>query len=325
MTPQELQDQVIKYLTDAHSIERQALAQMKAAPGMAGDPEIAAAFERHRTETEEHGRLVGECLYRLGASPSKLKDAAGTVTGVGFGLFAKLQPDTPGKLVAHAFSYEHMELAAYDLLARVADRARDRETASLARRIGEQEGAMARRLEGMYDRALEASLRELSPDDLGDQLDKYLEDAHAIEAQAVQLLSKARELAGDDELAAAYEEHLGQSRGHEQLIDTRLQARGARPSRLKDTALRLGALNWGMFFAAQPDTPAKLAAFSYAFEHLEIASYELLRRLARDAGDEQTAAAAEAILGDERAAVDRIHRAFGSALDASLHDSAATH
>lgn len=318
MTPNDLQSQLIRYLTDAHSIERQALVQMKSAPGMAGDPEIAAAFERHRTETEDHERLVDERLKALGASPSTIKDAAGTVTGIGFGLFAKLQPDTPGKLVAHAFSYEHMELAAYDLLARVAERAGDLETARVARRIEEQERAMAEQLGGMFDRAVEASLRELSPDDLGEQLRKYLEDAHAIESQAIQLLSKGPQLAGPGELAAAYEEHLGQSEEHRQLIENRLQSRGARPARLKDAALRMGALNWGLFFGAQPDTPAKLAAFSYAFEHLEIAAYELLRRMASRAGDPETEAVASTILGDERTAADKIHAAFDHALDASL-------
>jgi ferritin-like metal-binding protein YciE len=318
MTPNGLQSQLIKYLTDAHSIERQALVQMKAAPGMAGDPEIAAAFEQHRTETEEHERLVDERLSALDASPSKVKDIAGAVTGMGFGLFAKLQPDTPGKLVAHAFSYEHMELAAYDMLARVADRAGDAETAEVARRIEEQERAMAERVAGLFDRAVETSLRDLSPDEENDQVRKYLEDAHAIEAQAIQLLSKAPDLAGTRELAGAYEEHLAQSKEHQHLVENRLQSYGARPSRLKDAALRLGALNWGMFFGAQRDTPAKLAAFSYAFEHLEIAAYELLRRVAGRASDDQTQAMADTILGDERAAADKIHRAFDTALDTTL-------
>jgi ferritin-like metal-binding protein YciE len=318
MTPNDLQTQLIKYLTDAHSIEHQALIQMKMAPGMAGDSEIAAAFEQHRAETEEHERLVDERLSALGGSPSKMKDVAGTVTGVGFGLFAKLQPDTPGKLITHAFSYEHMELAAYDMLARVADRADDAETAQVARRIEEQERAMAERVAGLFDRAAQASLRELSPDDLTDQLRKYLEDAHAIEAQAIQLLSKGSDLAGTSELASAYEEHLAQSKEHEQLVEDRLTSYGARPSRLKDAALRLGALNWGTFFGAQPDTPAKLAAFSYAFEHLEIGAYELLRRVADRTGDAQTQAMADTILGEERAAAEKIHGAFDSALDASL-------
>src|SRR5205807_6343747 len=81
MTPNDLQSQMIKYLTDAHSIERQALVQMKAAPGMAGHSAIAAAFEQHRTETEEHERLVDERLSALDAQPGKEKDIGRTRTG----------------------------------------------------------------------------------------------------------------------------------------------------------------------------------------------------------------------------------------------------
>ena len=82
--------------------------------------------------------------------------------------------------------------------------------------------------------------------------------------------------------------------------------------------MRLGALNWGTFFQAQPDTPAKLAGFSYAFEHLEIAGYELLRRVARRAGDSETEQVADQILAQEREAAESIHSQFGNALDASL-------
>lgn len=118
-------EQLNKYLTDVHAIEKQALSQMKAAPKIAGDPAIESAFVEHLTETEGHERLVRERLQARDASPSLLKDAAGAVTGFGFALFAKFNPDTPGKLVTHAYSYEHMELAAYDLLTRIAERAQD--------------------------------------------------------------------------------------------------------------------------------------------------------------------------------------------------------
>jgi ferritin-like metal-binding protein YciE len=131
MTPNSLQDQLTKYLTDLHSIEQQALVQMKLAPRIAGDPQIAEAFEAHLPETEDHERLVRERLEARGASPSKLKDVAGTITGAGFGAFAAAQPDTPGKLVAHAFSYEHMEQAGYRILEILAGRAGDEETAAL--------------------------------------------------------------------------------------------------------------------------------------------------------------------------------------------------
>jgi ferritin-like metal-binding protein YciE len=311
-------EQLNKYLSDVHAIEKQALVQMKAAPRIAGDPAIESAFAEHLTETEGHESLVRARLDARDAGPSLVKDTAGTVTGVGFALFAKFNPDTPGKLVNHAYSYEHLELAAYDLLGRIAQRGGDTETADLAARIGREEQAMAERLAGLFDRAVEASLRDQQPDDLGEQLNSYLTDAHAIEAQAIQLLSKGPDIVGQAELARAMEEHLVETHEHQRRIEQRLEARGESPSKLKDAALRLGALNWGGFFAAQPDTPAKLAGFAYAFEHLEIGAYELLRRVAQRAGDTETVAAAERILPEEREAARKLHSLFDAAVDAAL-------
>ena len=90
------------------------------------------------------------------------------------------------------------------------------------------------------------------------------------------------------------------------------------PSTLKDAALRLGALNWTAFFRRHPDTPGKLAAFVRAFEHLEIGAYELLERVARRAGDDQTAGMCESILTQERQAAERVAGMFPDAVGASL-------
>src|SRR5918997_4406270 len=95
-----------------------------------------------------------------------LTDIAGRAGGWAMIAFARLNPDTPGKLTAHAFSYEHMELAAYELLARAADAAKDAALAELARGIGAQERAMGERLAGCFDQAVEASLREKDADDI---------------------------------------------------------------------------------------------------------------------------------------------------------------
>jgi len=42
----EIHEQLTKYLTDAHSIEEQALAQLRTAPKLAGDPVLADAYRR---------------------------------------------------------------------------------------------------------------------------------------------------------------------------------------------------------------------------------------------------------------------------------------
>jgi ferritin-like metal-binding protein YciE len=324
MSERTLQEQIVKYLGDIHSIEEQALVQMKVAPKIAGDATLEANFERHIGETEDQKQRVEQRLDQLGGSPNKLKDIAGAASAPAFALFAKFQPDTPGKLTSHAFSYEHMEMAAYELLSRLAERANDRQTAELAKEIAAQENEMARRLSENWDVAVNASLRDKDPDDIGDQLNKYLSDAHAIEVQAEQMLSKAIDIGGDPKLSQDYEEHLQQTKNHKALIEERLEARGASSNFLKDAGMKLGALNWGTFFAAQPDTPAKLAGFAYAFEHLEIGAYEQLRRVAERAGDESVAGVAQTILPEERHAAETLWDGFDRALDASLESLGVT-
>src|SRR6266545_2007983 len=184
MSAASLQEQITKYLTDAHSIEEQALVQMERAPAMAGDTELGRIFAEHRVETREHEHAVRVELERRGAAPSTVKDVAGKVGGWGMVLFARLNPDTPGKLAVHAYSYEHMELAAYELLRRMAQRAGDEHVRELAERIGAQERAMADRVAERWDRAVDAALKDKNAGDLGKEIVKYLRDAHAIEAQA---------------------------------------------------------------------------------------------------------------------------------------------
>jgi ferritin-like metal-binding protein YciE len=314
----DIHEQLTKYLADAHSIEVQALAQLEKAPDLADDPDLAAAFRQHLAETQTHERRTGALLEARGESPSRLKDLVMKVGGKGFLMFAQLQPDTPGKLLAHARSFEALEEASYELLACVANRAGETDVAEAAREIADDERRMAERLEACYDGAAAASLRAVQPDDLAEQLRKYLADAHAIEKQSIGLLERAPGLSDDTPLARLYEDHLAETRDHAELVEERLKVLGGDPSTLKDSAMRLGALNWSGFFAAHPDTPGKLAAFVYAFEHLEIAGYELLTRVARIAGDETTAELAQRILGDERAAVERLAGLWDEAARAAL-------
>jgi ferritin-like metal-binding protein YciE len=316
--PDTLEEQLTKHLTDAHSIEVQALQQLRVAPRMARDPQLSRAFRQHIAETEDQERLVRERLQAHGAHPSRLKDVAGRAGGVGMVLFARAQPDTPGKLVAHAYSYEHMELAAYELISIVAERAGDAETAAVARSIRDQEAAMGKRLAAGFERAVDASLREVAPDDVGRQLGKYLADAFAIESQALQLLEQGQAIAGEPDLRKVFADHLEETRAQQAAIRARIEARGERPSRFKSGLLRVGGVNLGAFFGAQPDTPAKLAGFAFAFEHLEIAAYEQLMRVARRAGDDETARVAERIAGEERAAAAAIRARFEPAVEAAL-------
>ncbi|MFL5926481.1 MAG: DUF892 family protein [Gaiellaceae bacterium] len=320
----ELDDQLTKYLTDAHSIEVQALAQLRKAPDIAGADVLARAFREHLTETEGHEETTRDLLEARGEKPSKVKDVVMDVGGKGFLLFARLQPDTPGKLFAHALSFEGLELASYELLRRVAERADAQDVVDAATRIAGEERGMIERLDSQVDVALDAALGEHPRNELATLLPKYLADAHAIEEQAIQLLERAPKLVDEPELEGVFSHHLAETREHAELIESRLRALDDDSSSLKDAALRLGALNWGAFFQGHPDTPGKLTGFAYAFEHLEIGSYELLSRLADRAGDTATAEVARTILGQEREAARTFASMFDTAATASLGAVGAT-
>src|SRR5436190_2179865 len=219
----EIQEQLTSYLTDAHSIEEQALSQLRQAPSIAQVEGLSAAFRDHLAETEGHERAVARLLEQRDASPSWFKDAVMRLGGKGFIFFAKVNPDTPGKLLAHALSYEALEEASYRLLALVAEQGEDAEVVATAKRIGDEEVAMQRRLETQFDAAVAASL----------------------------------------------------------------------------------------------------AAFSYAFEHLEIGGYEQLERVAGRAGDDETVAVARTILEQERDAAAMLKAAFPEAARLALGARAA--
>ncbi len=299
-------EQLVKYLADVHSIELQALAQLRAAPKIAGEERLSRAFEEHLVETEDQERRVRERLEALGGKPSKLKDAIGASGGWAMAAFAASQPDTPGKLTMHAYSYEHMELAAYELLKRLAERAGDRETARMAADIADEEERMADRLEQSFDAAVEASLAEVDADQLDSTLLTYLRDVHALEGQAEKLLEAGAERVEDELLEAAFRDHLEETQLHREKVGTLLEERGGGPSLVKDAMLTAGGINLSAFFGAQPDSTTKLAGFAFAFEHLEVAAYELLQRVAARAGDEDVVITAEEILGEERRAAERV-------------------
>jgi ferritin-like metal-binding protein YciE len=292
--------------------------QLKSAPEIAGDPTIAADFARHYTETEGQAGLVRERLEARGGSPSAVKDAVMKVGGKGFLLFARVQPETPGRLLAHAFAYEAMEWAGYEMLCELARRAGDEKTEEAAERIAGEERAMLDRLGGHFGDAERASHGRTPAEKMREQVRKHLAEAHALEAQSLTMLRKSEEIGGSPRLARIYREHLGETEGQSRLLEARLDALGGDTSGFKDAFLKIGALNWGLFFQAQSDTPAKLAAFAYAFEHLEIGGYELLARSARRAGDDETERLCGRILEQERSMTQRLAGAFDTAVECTL-------
>jgi ferritin-like metal-binding protein YciE len=158
--------------------------------------------------------------------------------------------------------------------------------------------------------------------DVQEQLVSYLSDAHAMEMQSLQMLEKAVDIAGDQQLSQLYRGHLNDTREHERYVKQRLEAMGERPSTAKNLAGRAGAMGLGMLAQAMPDTPAKLAGVAFAYENFEVAAYEMLRKVAEVAGDQETVSMCDHILPSEKQAAAVIEDNLDLAVQRSLEKTA---
>lgn len=158
--------------------------------------------------------------------------------------------------------------------------------------------------------------------DVQQQLVAYLNDAHAMEMQSIQMLEKAVDIAGDLQLSQLYRGHLNDTREHERYVKQRLEAIGESPSTMKNLAGKAGAMGLGMLAQAMPDTPAKLAGVAFAYENFEVAAYEMLRKVAEIAGDQETVSMCDHILPSEKQAAAVIEDNLEVAVQRSLQDTA---
>ena len=161
----------------------------------------------------------------------------------------------------------------------------------------------------------------MSDVDYEQELTRYLAEAHAMEQQSLQTLQAAVKVAGDPQLEALYRGHIKETEEHLRLLEERLEAHGGSRSLVKDLAGRLTAVGLGAGVVAQDDTPAKLVAVAFGFENFEIASYELLRRVAERAGDEDTVKTVDTILVNERQAAEKLAASYDLALERALKGS----
>lgn len=155
-----VEEQLVKYLSEAHAMEKQALLLLSRGADIVGDEEIARIYRAHRLQTEEHERYVSERRDAHGDSPSKLKDVASQAGAIAIGALVQAAPDTPARLAATALAFENLEISMYRLILRLAERSGDSETVSVAKRILEQEEAAAELVAGTFDRSLELTLGE---------------------------------------------------------------------------------------------------------------------------------------------------------------------
>ena len=155
-----LEEKLVEYIDDAYAMEQNVLRMLDGMIGTTKDQQLKRALERHKKQTEQQAERLEERLRDHGSSPSMAKEAGGMIGALMKSVVDMTRDDNAGRNARDGYATEHVEIAAYELLTRIAQRAGDEETAAAAREIIGEEQAMAKKFEANWDRFAEFSLRE---------------------------------------------------------------------------------------------------------------------------------------------------------------------
>lgn len=155
-----LEQKLVEYIDDAYAMEQNVLRMLDGMIKTTKDDQIRRALERHRKQTEKQAERLEERLWEHGATPSLVKEAGGVIGALMKSVVDVARGDKPGRNARDGFATEHMEIASYQLLERVARKAGDKRTAEVARQNREEEEAMARSIASKWNKFVELTLKE---------------------------------------------------------------------------------------------------------------------------------------------------------------------
>jgi ferritin-like metal-binding protein YciE len=157
---QQLEEQLVKHIAEAHAMEQNVLRMLDSMIATTEDPELVQALRQHKVETEQHRDRMARRLEAHGESPSLVKDVGGIMAALMKGVVDIARGEKAGRNARDGYATEHLEIASYELLERVARRAGDDETAEAAAQNRADEQRMAALIEQHWDRFVELSLEE---------------------------------------------------------------------------------------------------------------------------------------------------------------------
>lgn len=157
---EELTEQLTKYIGEAYAMEKNVSTMLTGMIGTTDDPTIKSALEQHREVTQQQTERLRSRLEAHGESPSTIKEVGGVMGALMKGVVDAVRGEQAGRNARDGYATEHLEIASYQLLERVAERAGDVETADVARQNRSEEEAMARTIESNWDRFADLALEE---------------------------------------------------------------------------------------------------------------------------------------------------------------------
>ncbi len=156
----ELEEQLVKHIDEAHAMEHSVLRMLDGMISTTDDPEILDALENHKLQTQAHVDKMRRRLEAHDASPSMIKQAGGILQALAKLPLDLVRGEKAGRNARDGFAAEHLEIASYELLRRIAEKAGDDETAKAATEIIAEEKEMADTISENWDKFAELSLKE---------------------------------------------------------------------------------------------------------------------------------------------------------------------
>jgi ferritin-like metal-binding protein YciE len=153
-------DQLIKHLDEAHAMEQNVLRMLDGMISTTDDADLLRELEHHKIETEGHAERMRQRLQAHGATPSTVRQVGGIVGALAKMPLDMVRGEKAGRNARDGFATEHMEIASYELLKRVAQKANDDETVAACDEIIAQEQSMANTIAANWDKIADLSLRE---------------------------------------------------------------------------------------------------------------------------------------------------------------------
>jgi ferritin-like metal-binding protein YciE len=156
----EIQGKLVSYVRDAHAMEQNVMGMLDSMIRTTEDLQIKKDLEHHQEETRGQIDRLSSRIEALGGDTSTVKDVGAVMGALVKGLGDVARTDKASKNARDGFVTEHLEIASYQLLERLAQRAGDMETAEVARQNRDEEEAMAAKIAATWDKVIDLTLAE---------------------------------------------------------------------------------------------------------------------------------------------------------------------
>ena len=159
-TTTELERELSKHLDEAIVMEQNVLRLLDSVIYGMDDEEVREALRLHKVDSERHIDRLQARLEVYGRSPSLVREAGGLLTGLMKSVLDLTRGEKAARGARDAYAAEHLEIASYQLLERLAVRAGDEATAQVARDNRADEERMAAWIDAHWDLFAELALAE---------------------------------------------------------------------------------------------------------------------------------------------------------------------